>query len=188
MSYFKHHTAEVNINSKIGQGCKVWNNAQVRENVTIGTNCIIGTNVYVDFDVRIGNNVKIQNSVNIYHGVTIEDDVFVGPSVTFTNDMYPRSFNNNWVVSSTLVKKGASIGANSTIVCGITIGKYSMIGAGSVVKNDVNDYELLAGNPARIIGYVCKCGTKLDKHFYCNKCGIQYEYYKNTVRIEQVKS
>lgn len=186
MSYFKHHTSEVNINSKIGHGSKVWNNSQIRENVIIGTNCIIGTNVYIDYNVEIGNNVKIQNCVNIYHGVTIEDDVFIGPSVTFTNDMYPRSFNNNWEVSNTLVKKGASIGANSTIICGITIGKYSMIGAGSVVKNDVNDYELLAGNPARVIGYVCKCGNKLDKYFYCKKCNLQYQYNINTSRIKQL--
>lgn len=176
MEFYKHPSAEVSDLATIGSNSKVWNNAQIREKVNIGSNCIIGTNVYIDFDVKIGDNVKIQNGVNLYHGVVIEDDVFIGPSVTFTNDMYPRAFNNNWEVTNTLVKKGASIGANSTIVCGITVGKYAMIGAGSVVSKDVRPHELIVGNPGKAIGYVCKCGNKLDNDLICKKCGEKFNF------------
>ncbi|NEU05853.1 acyltransferase [Clostridium senegalense] len=175
MSYFKHSSAEVSENANIKDGTKIWNNSQVRENCFIGENCIIGTNVYIDFDAIIGNNVKIQNGVNVYHGVVIEDDVFVGPSVTFTNDMYPRAFNNDWEVVGTLIKKGAAIGANSTVICGITIGEYAMVGSGSVVTDDINPYELVAGNPAKKIGYVCKCGNRLDENHHCDKCNLTYK-------------
>jgi len=167
---FIHSTAEVSDKANIGENTKIWNLAQVRENATIGENCIISKNVYIDSDVKIGNNVKIQNNVNVYHGVTIEDDVFCGPSMTFTNDFYPRAFNPDWKVTETLVKKGASIGANATIVCGNTIGEYAMIGSGSVVTKDVEPYSLVVGNPARKIGYVCKCGNKLDNNMYCSEC------------------
>lgn len=167
---FIHNTAEVSNEANIGNNTKIWNLAQVRENATIGENCIISKNVYIDSDVTIGNNVKIQNNVNVYHGVTIEDDVFCGPSITFTNDFYPRAFNSNWKVTPTLVKKGASIGANATIVCGNTIGEYAMIGSGSVVTKDVEPYSLVVGNPAKKIGYVCKCGEKLDDKMYCRNC------------------
>lgn len=173
---FIHQTAEVNENAKIGNNTKIWNLAQVRENANIGENCIISKNVYVDANVKIGNNVKIQNNVNVYHGVEIEDDVFLGPSMTFTNDMYPRSFNNDWKITETLVKKGASIGANATIRCGITIGEYSMIGSGSVVTKDVEPYALMVGNPAKKIGYVCFCGYKLNDNFICDECGKKYVY------------
>lgn len=151
MEYFVHKTAEVSDKAKIGKNTKIWNQAQVRENAEIGENCIISKNVYIDEHVKIGNNCKIQNNVNVYHGVTIEDDVFCGPSMTFTNDLFPRAFNNDWKITETLVKKGASIGANSTIVCGVTIGEYAMVGAGSVVTKDVEPYTLVAGNPAKVI-------------------------------------
>ena len=170
MGIFVHSTAEVSEKAIIGENTKIWNLAQVRENAIIGENCIISKNVYIDSDVKIGNNVKIQNNVNVYHGVTIEDDVFCGPSMTFTNDFYPRAFNQEWKVTPTVVKKGASIGANATIVCGNTIGEYAMIGSGSVVTKDVEPYSLVVGNPARKIGYVCKCGNKLDSNMYCNEC------------------
>ncbi|PKP54474.1 MAG: N-acetyltransferase [Candidatus Altiarchaeales archaeon HGW-Altiarchaeales-3] len=154
-----HKTAEVSKEAKIGKGTGIWHQAQVRENAEIGENCNIGKGVYVDFGVKIGNNCKIQNYVSIYHGVEIEDDVFIGPSVTFTNDLYPRAFIwNEEKVSRTRVKKGASIGANSTIICGITIGEYAMIGAGSVVTKDVPDNALVYGNPAKIKGCVSKDG------------------------------
>lgn len=167
---FIHPTAEVSENSTIGENTKIWNLAQVRENATIGKNCIISKNVYIDEHVVIGNNVKIQNNVNVYHGVTIEDDVFCGPSMTFTNDMFPRAFNDVWEITNTLVKKGASIGANATIVCGVTIGEYALIGSGSVVAKDVESYSLVVGNPAKKIGYVCKCGNRLNENMYCSKC------------------
>lgn len=175
MSYFIHSTAEVNDRAVIGENTKIWNNAQIRENAQIGCNCIVSKDVYIDFDVVIGDNVKIQNGVNLYHGVVVEDDVFLGPSMTFTNDLNPRAFNSSWEVKNTIVHKGASIGANATIVCGIEIGEYAMVGAGSVVTKNVLQYALVVGNPAKQIGYVCKCGAKLNEKFYCGNCKIQYK-------------
>jgi len=172
---FIHSTADVSDKAIIGAGTKIWNLAQIRENAKLGVNCVVSKNVYVDFEVKIGNGVKLQNNVNVYHGVEIEDDVFVGPSATFTNDMFPRAFVSDFEVVRTLVKRGASIGANSTIVCGTTIGEYAMVGAGSVVTKDVGNHCLVVGNPARVIGCVCKCGRKLDEKLYCNECKVQYE-------------
>lgn len=174
MAFFAHETAEVSDKAIIGDGTKIWNHAQVRENAKIGSNCIISKNVYIDSDVSIGSGVKIQNNVNVYHGVTVEDDVFLGPSMTFTNDMFPRAFSTNWKVTDTLVKKGASIGANCTIVCGSTIGEYATIGSGSVVTKDVPSHALMVGNPAHQIGWVCKCGFKLDENGTCVECGEKY--------------
>lgn len=173
-TYF-HPTAEVSSQAKVGGNTKVWNQAQIREDAEIGENCIIGKNVYIDEGVHIGSGVKIQNNVNVYHGVTVEDDVFLGPSMTFTNDRTPRAFIDDWEVSETLVKKGASIGANATIRCGIIIGEYAMVGAGSVVTKDVPAHALVVGNPARQIGWVCECGSKLDGDFICHKCGNDYK-------------
>lgn len=170
-----HPTAEVNESAQIGAGTKIWNQAQVRNGAVIGTGCIISKNVYVDEYVKVGNHVKVQNNVNIYHGVTIEDDVFLGPSMTFTNDMFPRAFNGNWKITETHVKKGVSIGAGAVIRCGITIGEYATVGAGSVVVKDVAPQALVAGNPARRRGWVCKCGFKLDDNGICEECGEKYD-------------
>ena len=175
MSVFIHPTAEVSEGANIGDGTKIWNLAQVREDCVIGENCIISKNVYIDTKVEIGNRVKIQNNVNVYHGVKVEDDVFLGPSMTFTNDMFPRAFNADWKITNTLVKKGASIGANATIVCGNTIGEYAMVGSGSVVTKDVPAHALVVGNPARQIGWVCKCGCKLNDANTCTACNIVYD-------------
>ena len=138
-------------------------NVQVRENAKIGSQCVISKDVYIDESVSIGNRCKIQNSVSVYKGVEIDDDVFVGPNACFTNDLIPRAFNQDWKISKTFVGKGASIGANATIICGVTIGSYSMIGAGAVVTKDVPKYSLVVGNPAKVVGMVDKNGNRKSK-------------------------
>lgn len=191
MGYFKHPTAIVE-SDNIGEGTKIWHFAQVREGAKLGKNCVVGKSVYIDADVEIGNGVKIQNFVSVYKGVRIEDDVFIGPSVTFTNDLYPRAFRwNDDMIVPTVVKKGASIGANSTILCGVTINEYAIIGAGSVVTRDVSAFCLVYGNPAELKGFVCQCGKKLEwkgrkgkevilKCPHCHKqLEIDYSLYKN---------
>ena len=178
MNIFIHDTAEVSKGANIGDGSKIWNHCQIRENSIIGKNCVIGKGVYIDQNVVIGNNVKIQNYVSVYKGVTIEDDVLLAPNCTFTNDLYPRAFIEDWNITPTLIKKGASIGANSTILCGITIGEFSMIGIGSTVTSDTLPYSLMIGNPARLKNFICRCGAELKKNksedyqinFTCTKC------------------
>lgn len=161
MNYFKHPTAIVE-SDRIGEGSKIWHFAHIREKAVIGKNCNIGKGVYVDSEAKLGDNVKIQNFVSVYKGVEIEDDVFIGPSAVFTNDLYPRAFlwNEDRLVN-TYIKKGSSIGANATIICGITVGEYAMVGAGSVVTRNVPPFGLVIGNPARFKGFVCYCGKKL---------------------------
>lgn len=167
-----HPTAEVSEKSKIGDNTKIWNNSQVREYAEIGENCILGKNVYVDTQVTIGKNCKIQNNVSIFHGVTIKDDVFVGPHVCFVNVDTPAAVNFEGKqrsvqdyekeIKETLVKQGVKIGARSVIRCGITIGEYAFIGMGSVITKDVRKNELVYGNPAKLRGFVCKCGIKMN--------------------------
>lgn len=183
-----HSTAEVSPNATLGEGVSVWHQAQIRERAVIGDNCILGKGAYVDIGVRIGKNCKIQNRASIYHGVTVEDGVFVGPHVCLTNDLEPRAVNPDgtiksdadWVETQTLVREGAAIGASSVVVAGVTLGRWSMIGAGSVVTRDVPDHGLAYGNPARVRGYVCFCGKKMTadaktpSHFSC-KCGRTFE-------------
>lgn len=165
-----HQTAEIAPTAEIGEGSRLWHWVQVREGARIGSECILGRGVYIDRNVEIGNKVKIQNNVSIFEGVTIADGVFVGPHVCFTNDKLPRAVNENfelstnedWELIPTLVKKGASIGANSTILPGITIGEFAMVGAGSVVTKDIPDYYLAFGNPAQLIGEIDQSGTILE--------------------------
>ena len=169
-----HSTADVYKKSKIGEGTIIWNQAQIREGANIGKGCIIGKNVYIDINVVLGNKVKVQNNVSIYRGVTIEDEVFIGPHTCFTNDKNPRAINpdgtikkpGDWNLITTLVKRGASIGANSTILPGIKIGQFALIGAGSVVTKNVPSHALVYGNPAKIKGYVCYCGERKFKNKY----------------------
>ncbi len=157
---FIHPSANVHARAMIGGGTKVWINVQIREDAEIGANCIISKDVYIDHAVKIGRDCKIQNSVSVYNGVTIEDKVFVGPNVSFTNDRVPRAFNTAWKVTPTMVKTGASIGANATIVCGVTIGEFAMVAAGAVVTKNVPPFALVAGNPARQIGTVDEAGNR----------------------------
>jgi UDP-2-acetamido-3-amino-2,3-dideoxy-glucuronate N-acetyltransferase len=165
-----HPTAEVSEQAEVGAGTSIWHQAQVREGARIGRNCILSKGVYVDAGVILGDNVKVQNYVSIYHGVTIEDGVFCGPHCVFTNDKWPRAVNANgslkgtddWELTQTLIKRGASVGANAVIVCGVTVGEWAMIGAGAVVSRDVPDYGLVWGNPARLHGFVCSCGHRLQ--------------------------
>ena len=158
---FIHNTANVADSAQIGASCKIWINAQIRENATVGEGTIISKDTYIDADVRIGNACKIQNGVSVYKGVTVEDSVFIGPNATFTNDRIPRAFNDEWTITPTLVKEGASIGANATIICGVTIGEYAMVAAGSVVTRDVAPYTLVMGNPARPVAMIDKAGNKI---------------------------
>jgi len=161
--FFLHETSRIDDPCEIGEGTKIWHFSHILKNCKIGKNCVIGQNVSIGPNVTIGNNVKIQNNVSVYEGVTLEDDVFCGPSMVFTNVINPRS---HWPrkdeYKRTLVKKGASLGANSTIICGITIGRYAFVGAGALVNRDVPDYALVFGVPAKLQGWMCYCGTKLE--------------------------
>ena len=176
---FIHATAIVDEPAMIGEGTKIWHFSHVSENATIGKNCSIGQNVFIGQGVTIGDGCKVQNNVSVYAGVTLEDDVFCGPSMVFTNVINPRAeVERKHEFKKTLVRRGATIGANATIVCGTTIGKYAFIGAAAVVTKDVPDYTLVMGNPARAVGYMCPCGEKLPdgewQDAVCASCGRTY--------------
>ena len=177
--YFAHETACIDDGSTIGAGTRIWHFCHVMPNSKIGENCNLGQNVVVSPGCVVGNNVKIQNNVSVYTGVILEDDVFCGPSMVFTNVINPRShIERKDEYQATLVKRGATIGANATVLCGCTLGRYSFIGAGAVVTSDVPDYGLIVGNPGRLRGYVCACGIKLevasDNTAICDACGKRY--------------
>jgi len=192
--YFVHESAFVEKGAIIGKGTKVWYFSHVMSGAQIGSNCMLGQNVYVEGRVKIGNNVRIQNGVSVYNSVTIEDDVFCGPSMVFTNVINPRAEIRRSIdeYRPTLVKRGATIGANATVVCGNTIGQCAFVGAGSVVTKDVPDYALVYGNPARIAGWMCKCGEKLGfgagdlcvaeaSTTICRNCRSMYKKYGSEV-------
>ncbi len=170
-SFYIHPSAEVEPGAQIGEGTRIWRQVHVRAQAQIGDMCNIGKGVYIESHVRIGSRVKIQNNVSVFEGVTIEDGVFVGPHVCFTNDMFPRAITpdgklksaDDWEVTPTLVRYGASIGAGAVIVCGVTIGMFALIGAGSVVTKDVPAHALVFGNPARMYGYVCRCARRFSR-------------------------
>ena len=179
--YFAHESAYVDDGAEVGEGTKIWHFSHVMSGSRIGRGCNIGQNVVISPGVTIGNNVKIQNNVSVYTGVTLEDDVFCGPSMVFTNVVNPRSHvSRKHEYQQTIVGRGASLGANSTIVCGHNVGRYAFIGAGAVVTKDVPDYALVVGNPARVVGWVCQCGVKLASgatspaSARCASCGAEY--------------
>lgn len=188
---FIHESSYVDDGVEIGEGAKIWHFSHILKGSKIGSNCTIGQNVVIGPDVIIGNKCKIQNNVSVYKGVTIEDEVFCGPSCVFTNVYNPRSFiERKHEFKPTLIKKGSTIGANATIICGVTIGKYSMIGAGAVVKADVSDYSIVAGVPAKHIGWACKCGTTLkfnSNHANCNYCNSKYILEDNKLSVLEEK-
>jgi UDP-2-acetamido-3-amino-2,3-dideoxy-glucuronate N-acetyltransferase len=189
MDYFVHESSYVDEGAVIGAGTKIWHFCHIMPRAQIGERCNIGQNVLVSSDVTLGNNVKIQNNVSLYTGVIVEDDVFLGPSMVFTNVINPRSHvNRKDEYKTTLVQKGASIGANATIVCGITLGKYCFVGAGSVVTHNVPDYALAYGLPARARGWVCQCGEQLkfdDDRAVCHSCGDIYRKQDQVVSPER---
>ncbi|WP_297229144.1 acyltransferase [uncultured Desulfovibrio sp.] len=172
---FVHETACLDDQVSLGGGTKIWHFTHILSGSVVGENCNIGQNVVIGPDVRIGKGCKIQNNVSVYKGVTLEDDVFCGPSMVFTNVFNPRAHIQRMdEARPTLVRQGATIGANATIVCGITVGRYALIGAGAVVTRDVPDFALIYGNPARQHGWVCACGEKLPKDLRCPACGKAY--------------
>lgn len=172
--FFVHPSSYVDDHVAVGDGTKIWHFCHIQTGASIGQNCSLGQNVCVNNNVRIGNGVRIQNNVQICGGVEIEDNVFCGPSVGFTNVTTPRAhFPVHGVYARTLIKEGASLGANCTIICGHTVGRSALVAAGAVITKDVKDYALMAGVPARQIGWVCECGLKLDKTLKC-KCGREY--------------
>ncbi|WP_017212241.1 acyltransferase [Clostridium beijerinckii] len=184
-NYFVHESSYIDNDVAIGDGTKIWHFSHIMSNSVIGEKCNIGQNVVISPGVKIGDGVKIQNNVSVYTGVICEDYVFLGPSCVFTNVVNPRSFiERKSEYKETIIGKGASIGANVTIVCGHNIGKYALVGAGAVVTKHIPDYALVVGNPASIIGYVCECGEKLnfkDEHATCKACGKKYSKDKEKV-------
>lgn len=187
MEIFVHPTAIVEEPVKIGPGTKIWHFSHVMTGAHIGAGCILGQNVFVASTVKVGDHVKIQNNVSLYDGVELEADVFCGPSVVFTNVTNPRSFvPRRQTFKKTLVQRGATLGANATILCGITIGCYAFIGAGSVVTKDVPNCALVYGNPARLKGWICQCGIKLKKHgrcWICPTCKLRYVAGKDGLTV-----
>ena len=193
-NFFAHETCAIAGDAKIGKGTKIWHHSQVFSNAEIGENCTIGHNCFVGSEAKLGNGVKLECNIDVWDLVTLEDYVFVGPSAVFTNDMNPRARYpkkkypeyGKWI--GTRVKEGASIGANATIVCGITIGRSAFIGAGSVVRKDVPDYALVVGVPARFVGWMCECGTRLrfedGDSTQCATCRRKYE--KKDLDVRQV--
>ena len=180
-----HPTADVEEGARVGASTSIWHHAHVRSGAVVGDNCTLGHSVYVDSGVHIGNNCKLENRVSVFRGVTIEDGVFVGPHVTFTNDKYPRAIHpggsvmtyEDWTVVETLVEYGASIGAGAVVLPGLRVGRWSMIAAGAVVTRDVPAHGLMVGHPAVLAGYACKCGQALEQRgdgWCCPNCGETY--------------
>jgi UDP-2-acetamido-3-amino-2,3-dideoxy-glucuronate N-acetyltransferase len=183
--YFAHESAYIDDGAEIGAGTKIWHFCHVMGKARIGARCVLGQNVYVG-NVTIGNDCKIQNNVSLYDGVTLEDFVFCGPSMVFTNVINPRAeINRKSEYRPTLVRRGVTLGANATIICGGTIGEHAFIAAGAVVRGDVPDFALMAGVPARRIGWMCRCGVRLPSEFRCLTCGTTYVEHGGRLKLQQ---
>lgn len=184
-NYFVHPTSVVGEPVEIGEGTRIWHFCHIMAGAKIGRNCVLGQNVFVAAGAILGDNIKVQNNVSVYDGVVLEDDVFCGPSVVFTNVFNPRSFiSRRKEFRKTWVKKGATLGANATIVCGCTIGQYAFVGAGSVVTRNVPDYALVYGNPSRVMGWMCRCAEEIvfrSSRARCRGCGRRYEKHRMEV-------
>lgn len=178
--YYIHSSSFIDDNVSIGNGTKIWHFCHIQSGSVIGKNCVLGQNVNISNRVKIGNGVKIQNNVSVYEGVELEDDVFLGPSCVFTNDLTPRAKYPKGTANykHTLVRTGATIGANATIVCGNTIGKWALVGAGALITSDVPNHALMLGVPASLSGWVCECGKTLGESLQCS-CGRSYQIDKN---------
>ena len=190
MGYFVHESAYIDEGVELGAGSKVWHFSHILKGSLIGKECIIGQNVAIGPEVTIGNRCKVQNNVSIYKGVVFEDEVFCGPSCVFTNVYNPRAFiERKHEFKETIVKKGATLGANATIVCGVTIGRYAMIGAGAVVKSNLPDHAIVVGVPAKQIGWACRCGTTLrfnDQRAVCEYCQDKYELKNGQLQMAEI--
>jgi len=205
-----HATADLEPNVDVGPGTSIWHRVQVRTGATVGAECVIGRDAFIDEGVSIGNRVKIQNGALVYHGVTIEDGVFIGPGAILTNDRYPRAITSSgdlagaedWTVSPITLREGCSIGAGAIVVAGVDVGRYAMVGAGAVVSRTVTNHALVAGNPARRIGWVCACGARLvdangepvpaeperyaaHTELICGSCGRTYAYVPDAETLEE---
>jgi len=185
MEYVKHRTALVGKKTKIGKKTRVWAFTNIQDGATVGAHCNVADHCFIEKGVVIGDHVTIKNGVSIFDGIILEDDVFCGTNVVFVNDRRPRSHRKDaWTLEKTIVHKGATIGSNATILCGLTIGSYAFIGAGSVVTKDVPPYTIVAGNPARAVGFACQCGRKVNKKFVCS-CGLCYRRGKKGLILDQ---
>jgi UDP-2-acetamido-3-amino-2,3-dideoxy-glucuronate N-acetyltransferase len=205
-----HATADLEPNVRVGSGTSIWHRAQLRTGVTVGADCVIGRDVFIDEGVLIGDRVKIQNAALVYHGVTVEDGVFIGPGAILTNDRYPRAITStgdlaradDWTVSPITLREGCSIGAGAIVIAGVDVGRFATIGAGAVVTRTVTNYALVAGNPARRIGWVCACGARLvdangepapaqperyaaHTELTCGSCGRTYAYVPDAESLEE---
>ncbi|HTK54230.1 MAG TPA: acyltransferase [Gemmatimonadaceae bacterium] len=192
MGVFIHESSYVDDGASVGDGTKIWHFCHVMPGAVIGERCSLGQNVVVMPGTRIGNNVKIQNNVSIYEGVELEDDVFCGPSMVFTNVINPRSaVSRKHEYQRTVVRRGATIGANATVVCGVTLGEYAFVGAGAVVTKDVKSFALVTGVPARQVGWMCRCGETLpgignrESGIECSACNTKYELHDDTLRLAE---
>ena len=182
--YFQHEKALVGKKAQIGEKTRIWAFTNIQDGAVIGRGCNICDGCFIESGVVLGNDVTLKNGISVFEGVTIEDDVFCGMNCAFINDRHPRSHRKDpWLLEKTLIKKGATIGANATILCGITVEEYAVVGAGSVVSKDVAPYTIVVGNPSGLKGYACQCGRTLEKNLKCS-CGLKYRLENQKIRID----